>query len=289
MEKIVITGGTGLVGQALIPVLAAAGYDAIALRRPYTPDSLIGADTIINLAGENLSAGRWTPERKRRIIDSRVKTLDSIKNLLQIHPGTVKTLISASAVGYYGSKTSDHVFTEEDPPGDDFLSEVCRQWEFAADSFRQLGIRVVKVRIGVVLSEKGGAFPKLMIPLKFGVSAPLGSGNQWLPWIHIDDLAGIFQHLIEHQELRGPFNAVAPNPLTNRQFMKQMAIQKHRLFLPVGIPAFLIKALLGEMAVVTLEGSRASSGKLIQSGFRFRYPELTIGMIPRSVRGSRPS
>ena len=272
MEKIVITGGSGLLGQAIIPVLKEAGYDAVALRRPYVQGDLAGATAIINLAGESLSAGRWTTSRKKEIIQSRVNTLGSIRDLLQT--GTVKTLISASAVGYYGSVTTDHIYTEDDPPGNDFLAEVCREWESAANSFRPLGMRVATVRIGVVLSEKGGALPKMMMPLRFGVSVPLGSGKQWLPWIHTDDLARVFLHLLQHPELSGPFNAAAPEPVTNLEFMKHLAHLKNRLFIPVGVPGFLLKVMLGEMAVVTLRGSRISADKLIRSGFEFRFPEL---------------
>jgi uncharacterized protein (TIGR01777 family) len=272
LEKIVITGGSGLLGQAIIPVLKEAGYDAVALRRPYVQGDLAGATAIINLAGESLSAGRWTTSRKKEIIQSRVNTLGSIRDLLQT--GTVKTLISASAVGYYGSVTTDHIYTEDDPPGNDFLAEVCREWESAANSFRPLGMRVATVRIGVVLSEKGGALPKMMMPLRFGVSVPLGSGKQWLPWIHTDDLARVFLHLLQHPELSGPFNAAAPEPVTNLEFMKHLAHLKNRLFIPVGVPGFLLKVMLGEMAVVTLRGSRISADKLIRSGFEFRFPEL---------------
>ena len=274
MEKILISGGSGLVGKALIPVLRAAGHEAAALSRPYAQDALDGATTIINLAGENLSARRWTLQQKRKIITSRVNTLNSLHELLLSRPHTVKTLISASAVGYYGSVTSYQVYKEDDPPGNDFLSSVCRKWESAADSFQQLDIRVVKVRIGVVLSEKGGALPKMMMPLKFGISVPLGTGHQWIPWIYLDDLARVFLHLSEHYELSGAYNAVAPNQVTNSQFMKHLAKKYHRLFIPIGVPALLLRAILGEMAVVTLEGSRVSPIKLIASGFRFNSPRL---------------
>jgi uncharacterized protein (TIGR01777 family) len=276
MEKIAIAGGSGLIGQALIPVLQAAGYDAFTLRRPYSVEALSGVTAIINLAGENLSAGRWNIERKKKIIDSRVNSLATLHALVSQKSSTVKTLISASAVGYYGSVTNDHIYSETDPAGNDFLAEVCREWESAADSFEPLGIRVVKVRIGVVLSEKGGALPKMMMPLKFGVSVPLGSGKQWLPWIDIDDLVRVFLHLLQHAELSGPFNAVAPNPLTNSDFMKLLAKQKHRLFIPIGVPAFLLKVMLGEMAIVTLEGSRVSAEKLIKSGFEFQVTKPQI-------------
>lgn len=275
MKKIAITGASGLVGQELIPALKAAGYDPIALRRPYSRDSLAGVTAIINLAGENLSAGRWTMERKRRITDSRVNTLNTLREILQSGPHIVNTMISASAAGYYGTTTSDHIYTEEDLPGDDFLAGVCRKWETAADSFQPFGIRVAKVRIGVVFSDKGGALPKLTMPLKFGISVPLGSGNQWLPWIHIDDLVRVFLYLLQHDELSGPFNAAAPNPVTNKQLMKLLAKDHHRIFLPIGIPAFLLRLLLGEMASVTLEGSRISAEKLMGTGFEFRFPSFT--------------
>jgi len=278
MEKIVIAGGSGLIGKALLSVLESAGFQAIAIRRPYTPDSLSGATAIINLAGENLSAGRWTENKKRKITDSRVQTLNSLKDLLRIGDHSVKTLISASAVGYYGSIDSETFFDETDGPGTDFLADVCRKWESAANDFKPLNIRVANVRIGVVLSKTGGALPKMMMPLKFGVSAPLGSGKQWIPWIHIDDLAAVFVHLLQNPELQGPFNAVSPNPVTNQQFMKQLATQKHKLFIPIGVPAFLLKILLGEMAIVTLKGSRVSSLKLRTSGFHFEYPTLPIAL-----------
>jgi uncharacterized protein len=274
LEKVVITGGTGLIGQALIPVFQSAGYEAVAVRRPYKPEALEGASAIINLAGENLSSGWWTAGKKRRITASRVETLAALLELTRMTPGAVKTVISASAIGYYGSNTSEYIYTEEDPAGSDFLSQVCRDWEQAAGSFEQLGVRVAKIRIGVVLSENGGALPKLMMPLKFGISVPIASGKQWMPWIHIDDLARIFLHVLQHENLTGPFNAVSPEPVTNRDFMKQLARKNHRLFIPVGIPGIFLKIGLGEMAVVTLEGSRVSAEKIIQSGFEFQYPSL---------------
>jgi uncharacterized protein len=274
MEKIVISGGSGLVGQALIPLLRSAGHEAVALRRPYTAESLKGATIIINLAGENISGGRWTRKRKKAITDSRVNTLNTLRQLLGDGPHTVKTLISASASGYYGTNNTDVTYSESDPSGNDFLAGVCRAWESAADTFEPMGIRVAKVRIGVVLSEKGGALPKLLMPLKFGISVPLGSGNQWLPWIHIDDLARVFLHLVQNPHLSGPFNAVAPNPVTNRQLMKQLASARRRLFIPIGVPPLFLKAILGEMAVVTLEGSRISAQKLLDSGFSFHHETL---------------
>jgi uncharacterized protein len=274
MQKIVIAGGSGLIGRFLLKNLHAEGYDATALKRPYSSTSLSGATTIINLAGESLSTGRWTPVKKKMILESRTEVLKSLKEILQNNPNTVKNLISASAIGYYGSTTSDHIYHEDDPCGNDFLAAICSGWESAADSFEALGVRVVKIRIGIVLSRQGGALPKLMIPLKFGVSTPLGSGKQWMPWIHMDDLSGIFLHAIQHQDMSGPFNAVAPGHITNRDFMKELAVHYHRLFIPFGVPAFLMKALIGEMATITLEGSRISSEKILNAGYRFKHPNL---------------
>ncbi len=286
MSAVLVPGGTGLIGQALIPVLSGAGYQPVVLSRSelkitgnipvhgYTAEALTGATAIINLAGENLSAGRWTADRKTKIINSRVNTLSTLYHLLESNPHTVKTLISASATGFYGTQTSDHVYQETDPPGNDFLAEVCFRWEEAARSFESLGIRVVTVRTGVVFSDQGGALPKLMLPLKFGVSLPLASGNQWIPWIWIDDLAGIFLHLLQNERLSGAFNAVAPEPVTNRQLMKQLARQHHRFFIPTGVPAFLLNMALGEMSVVILQGSRVSSEKIEQAGYVFTQPRI---------------
>jgi len=274
MQKIVIAGGSGLIGQFLLKILHAEGYDATTLQRPYSSTSLSGATTIINLAGESLSSGRWTPHKKKMILESRIGVLKSLREILQNNPNTVKTLISASAIGYYGSTTSDQIYQEDDPCGNDFLAAICSAWESAADTFEALGVRVVKIRIGIVLSKQGGALPKLMIPLKFGVSTPLGSGKQWMPWIHMDDLAGIFLYAIRHEDIKGPFNAVAPSHITNRGFMKGLADHYHRLFIPIGVPAFLMNALMGEMATITLEGSRISSEKIVSAGYNFKRPDL---------------
>jgi uncharacterized protein len=274
MQKIVIAGSSGMIGQFLMKRLHSEGINAIGLPRPYSANSLSGATTIINLAGESLASGRWTPDKKKKILESRLGVLGALREIIKNNPNTVKTLISASAVGYYGSATSDHIYHEDDPGGNDFLAGICSKWESAADSFENLGIRVVKIRIGIVLSQQGGALPKLMIPLKFGVSTPLGSGKQWMPWIHMDDLTGIFMQAIRNEELKGPFNAVAPGHITNHDFMKELAKVHHRLFIPFGTPAFLLKAVLGEMATITLEGSRISSEKVISAGYNFKHSNL---------------
>lgn len=282
-KSILIPGGSGLIGSHLVRELQDSGYrTAILSRNPesgrgilgYTRESFERADAIVNLAGESLSAGRWTKNRKQRIIDSRIRSLEILYDLVRTGDNQVKTLISASAIGYYGNKTTDRIHTESDPAGSDFLADVCRRWEEAARPFEKLGIRVVNLRIGVVFSQEGGALAKLMMPLKFGVSIPLGSGRQWLPWIHIKDLVHIIMHCIENEHISGPINAVSPDPVTNRTFMRFLARKYNRLFIPFGVPGFLLNLALGDMASVTLTGSRISSRKLVDSGFDFRYPTI---------------
>ena len=261
--KIAVAGGSGLVGRALLESLREAGYEAFAWKRPYQERDLDGVSAIINLAGENISSGRWTRKRRKSLLASRVNTLESIRSLVSQRPGQIKTLISASASGYYGTKTSAQIFSEEAPPGTDFLAGVCVEWERSARQFEDLGIRVGIVRIGVVFSEEGGALPRLKLPLTFGISAPIGSGNQWLPWIRLEDLVQVFIHLLKNDHLSGPFNAAAPIPLTNRQLMKWLATRYRRLYIPIGVPGFILRLILGEMSVIILEGSRLSPGKLI--------------------------
>jgi len=273
-EKIVIAGGSGMIGQALLEMLHAAGRNAQALRRPYRAEDLKEATAIINLAGENLSAGRWTTRRKKLILDSRTQTLETLLKLNQEAGNPIKSLISTSASGYYGTTTTQHVFQEEDPPGTDFLAGVCRAWEESALRFQSAGTRVAIVRIGVVLTDRGGALPKMAMPLKFGLSVPLGSGKQWVPWIRLEDLCRIFIHLLDEPQLSGPFNAAAPEPVNNRELMKTLARNKRRLFLPIGVPPLFLKLMLGEMAVVTLQGSRLSASRIEASGFRFTYRNL---------------
>jgi hypothetical protein len=190
----------------------------------------------------------------------------------------VKTLISASASGYYGTVTTDRTFTEDDPPGSDFLATVCREWEEAALAFGATGTRVALVRIGVVLTDRGGALPKMALPLKFGLSAPLGNGVQWVPWIRLEDLCRIFIHLLDRPNLSGPFNAVAPEPATNRGLMQALARRYRKLFIPIGVPPLLLRLLLGEMSVITLRGTRLSSARIRETGFRFDYPDLSEGL-----------
>ncbi len=203
-------------------------------------------EAIINLAGAPIFK-RWTPEYKSEILRSRVDSTRLIFNTLQKIEHQVKTLVSASAVGYYPS-SFEKEWTETDPPGSDFLSLVCQKWEQEAQHFEELGIRVVRNRIGIVLSKKGGALPQIAKPVKFGVGAPLGSGQQWMAWIHLQDLAGIFIHTLENETMSGPFNAVGPHNVTNKELTKKCAAVLNKPFFMPNIPKFALKLAMGEMA-----------------------------------------
>lgn len=282
MAIIYISGGTGLVGQHLHKKLEDEGHRVVIMGRSQ-PDHLksIGtADYIIHLAGENISAKRWTKAQKRRILESRVHTARQIYNALleRPEPPKLKAFISASATGYYGAVTTEKEFMEEDPPATDFLAETCRQWEEAADRFGALGVRVVKIRTGVVLTPKGGALAKMSLPVKLGVGSAFGTGRQYLPWIHIDDLCAIYLQAIGDTDMHGAYNAVAPDHQTNRTFTRTLAQVLRRPFWFPPVPAFVLKAALGEMADILLTGSRVSSEKIRRTGFHFRFPELQAAL-----------
>jgi hypothetical protein len=291
MKGVLITGGSGLIGRSLTVHCLSAGVRVYHLSRKTTisgvktfewnPDrgeidrtSLEGVDTIIHLAGESVAGGRWTAARKRRILSSRVEGLRTLRAALAERTHQIKTLITASGVGYYGFCPEDNPVTENSPPGTDFLAEVCRQWEGEAESFTGLGLRVAAVRIGLVLSAQGGALPALMRPIRWGVGAPLGSGRQGCSWIHINDLCAVFLHLAGNNSLSGPFNAVSPEACTNAELTRQVAlVLKRPLWLPP-VPGFVLRAVLGEMAGMVLGGAFVSADRLVQSGFRFRYTHL---------------
>ena len=206
-------------------------------------------------------------------MDSRVLSARTLYNNLE--PGhKLKALISASAIGYYGAVTGSEIFVESDPPGNDFLGEVCKNWESATAQFSQKGIRTVSIRMGVVLSARGGALSRLAPLAKMGLSAPVGSGKQYMPWIHIDDLCEIFIKSIEDEEMKGAYNAVSPEQVTNRDLTRQLAKSLDKPFWLPNIPALLMRILYGQMAVMLLEGSRVSPGKIMEAGFSFQYPEL---------------
>lgn len=290
-KHILLTGGTGLLGKKITQLLVANGYSVSYLSRSPGTDARIatyvwdvnkglidehcvdGVDTIIHLAGAGIADSRWTKERKREIVDSRTKSIALVYDVLKNRQHTVKTVISASGVGYYSDR-GDEIMTESSGPANDFMGTCCMAWENAVNGGEKLGLRIVKFRTGVVLSTEGGALPKIATPVKLGVGAALGSGKQWMPWIHEHDAACMYLFAIEHEELSGVFNMVAPQPATNKQFTKAIAEVLNRpLWLP-NVPAFVLKLALGEMSTVVLGSTNASAKKIISSGFSFNYPEL---------------
>ncbi len=231
---------------------------------------------IIHLAGANISEKRWTNERKKEIITSRVDSAQLILKALQKKNIQLKSFISASAVGIYGAITSEKIFKEDHEKGNDFLSKVVILWEKAADEFLEKNVaeKVVKVRISIVLSEKEGALKKMAVPVKFGIGSPIGTGTQYIPWIHIDDLSSAFEFALKNENITGAYNASAPQHTDNENFIKEIAeVLNKPMFMP-NVPGFMMKLIFGELAVVLLEGSRTSSEKLQNTGFQFKFPEL---------------
>ncbi len=292
METVLITGGTGLIGSHISKKLKEKGYTIAFLSRKRNtdgqipvyfwdpdkniihPEAISGTDYIIHLAGAGIGDKRWTKKRRELISDSRIKTGELILRKFQESGKNLKAFISASGIGYYGTITSDKIFNETDPPSDDFLGEVCRKWEEMADRFNEAGVRTVKLRTGVVLADKGGALERMTNTVKMGIGSPLGSGRQYIPWIHIDDLCNLYLKAVEDPAMTGAWNAVAPEHTTNREFMRILAEVLEKPFFFPAVPSFVLKMLLGKMSGIILKGSRASAGKIISSGYKFEYPVL---------------
>jgi len=227
---------------------------------------------VVHLAGESI-AGRWTVAKKTRIRDSRVQGTSTLAAALARTGRPPKVMVCASAIGIYGDR-GDEVLREESAPGSDFLAEVSQQWEAATEPAARAGVRVVSLRIGVVLSRRGGALGRMLTPFRMGAGGRIGSGSQWMSWITLDDLVGAIQHALATDSLRGPVNTVAPNPATNAQFTRALGETLHRPTV-FPLPAFMVRVMFGEMGEALLLGSqRVDCGKLVASGFRFRHPEL---------------
>ncbi len=266
-----ITGASGFVGRALITELQRLGHQVrpISLRGELAPDALAGCTAIVHLAGEPV-AQRWTPEARAKIERSRTEGTRALVNAMRQHRPQV--LVSASAVGYYGNR-GDKVLTESEPAASDFLGRVAKQWEEEALKAEDLGVRVARIRIGMVLGRNGGALEKMLLPFKLGLGGPIGGGQQWMSWIHIDDLVALIVYLLIESTVRGVFNAVSPHPVTNAEFTKALGEAVHRpAFMPV--PAFAVKLLFGEMSEVVLNSQRAVPEAAIRAGFTFQYPEI---------------
>jgi uncharacterized protein (TIGR01777 family) len=284
MAKILITGGTGLVGKRLSQMLIDQNHDVLILSRnpknknEYKWDvannyidenALLETDYIIHLAGAGIADKRWSVKRKQVIIDSRVKTANLLFKKIKEYKINLKGFISASGIGYYGAITSKTIFKETDTAGSDFLGEVCQKWENAAHQFANLNIPVTILRTGIVLAKEGGALDKMKTP----IISPLGTGIQYLAWIHIDDLCEMFITSID-ANLTGVFNAVAPESHTSITFSKALAKSIKRPYLGIGIPSFMLRLLFGELSVILLEGSRISAKKIEKNGYSFRFKTL---------------
>lgn len=290
-KHILITGATGLIGSRLTEIMRQDGYRITHLSRSREHDSGVrtflwdvdrswiepGAfddiDAIIHLAGAGIADKPWTEKRKQEIIDSRVKSTALLREQLSNQQHKVKVFVSASGVGYYGT-SEEKIFNESDAAGNDFLANVTWLWEQEVEKITALSMRVVALRTGIVLSNKGGAMDEFIKPIRWYVGAPLGSGNQWMSWIHVDDLCKKYIHAVENESIQGAYNAVAPEVVTNRAFMKATAKALGRpIWLPP-IPKFFLKFLLGEMVYLVVEGSRVSSKKIQDSGFHFEFDKL---------------
>lgn len=287
-KNILITGASGLIGKQLTHLLQLHGYVVSHLGRKKSSgnirsyvwnidqheldhEALQANSTIIHLAGAGVADKPWTPQRKKEILESRTHSTRLLFDSLKQENHAVETVICASAIGYYGFHDDPRALHEDDAPGTDYLADVVKQWEHEANAIETLGIRLVKIRIGVVLSNNGGALPEIAKPVRYYAGAALGSGLQYLSWIHMDDLCAIFLKAVEDSALHGAYNAVAPNPVTNRELTQHIAAAlKKPLWLPP-IPAFVLKALLGEMADLALRGSNVSAEKILNTGFTFSF------------------
>ena len=286
--KILIAGASGLVGSALVSKLKAEGAEVTPLVRSeaksgeieWHPDrgsidapALEGFDAVINLAGDGIAKGRWTEEKKRRILDSRVNGTRLLSETMANLSRKPATFINASAVGFYGSR-GDELVDEESGPGEGFLAGVCRQWESATTLAEQAGIRVVKLRLGVILTKDGGIMGSMLGPFKLGLGGKVGSGEQVISWVAMDDVAGVISFILQNDSVRGPVNAVAPQPVTNEEFTKTLGrVLSRPTFM--AMPAFAARLAFGEMAdEMMLSSTRVAAKVLNGAGFRFQYPEL---------------
>lgn len=292
MATILITGGTGLIGRSLSKLLLQSGHQVRILSRNPRQGAPIpeyywnvekqeidekafeGVEHIVHLAGIGVADKRWTTARRKAIIDSRVDSMKLITQTVKKLGLRLKSFAGASAIGIYGMLTSERIFSEEDRGADDFLRETCELWERSYDEISHYSDKTAIIRIGVVLSENGGALKRLIPLFKAGLGSPIGNGRQYMPWIHLDDIAAVFYEALFNPRLNGTYNGVAGEHITNAYFSEQLAHALNKPYFMPAVPAFAMKLLYGDMANVLLLGSRASNHKLLDTGFRFRYPSL---------------
>lgn len=298
METVLITGGTGLIGKALTKELVTKGYRVIILTRRENKTASKGeiqyahwdiekqlldkeaiwqADYIIHLAGANVADQRWMAKRKKEILESRTKTAGLLVRSLQEVSNKVKAVISSSAIGWYGADSvvpNPNPFIETDPPDNSFLGETCKAWEESIEPVQSLGKRLIKLRTGIVLSKEGGAYTAFKKPIKFGAASVLGNGKQVISWIHINDIVGAFVFALENEQMKGVYNAVAPQPVNNKRLITTMAAENGGIKIPIHVPEFALKALLGEMSVEVLKSATVSSKKIEEAGYVFQFPSI---------------
>ncbi|WP_428229733.1 TIGR01777 family oxidoreductase [Flavobacterium sp.] len=292
-KNILLTGGTGFIGKHLTDLLIESGFSVSVLSRSdkkNTPaisyykwdltrnyideEAILSADYIIHLAGEGIVEKRWTKKRKKDILESRIKPIDLIFSVLKKNNKTLEGFVSASAIGIYGAITNEHICDENTPPANDFLGITCLEWESAVDKINSLGIRTVKVRTGIVLGKDEGFLKKIVPSFKAGFGAILGTGKQYVPWIHIEDLCQIYLKAIADEQMHGPYNSCVTDNTTNASLSKALAhLFGYKIWLPKA-PAFILKIVLGEMSLAVLEGQRVSSEKIEKMGFEFEFTDL---------------
>ncbi len=295
MKNILITGGTGLVGTLLSKMLLDKGYQVAILTRSETQGmpykayrwsidkwyiekpAIEEAQVIVHLAGAGVADKKWTDKRKKLIIRSRVESAKLLHEYLSEVDHQVETFIGASAIGYYGDRGKE-LLTEESTPSSGFLSKTCQLWEEANQPIAQLGIRQVLFRIGIVLSKQGGALPLTAMPVKFHLGSYFGNGQQYYSWIHIHDMCSMIIAAIENKQMEGVYNAVAPNPVTNKEFVATIAKALNKKALMAPVPAFMARLGMGEMASIVMDSARVSAKKVEEAGFEFTYPHLLAAL-----------
>ncbi|MGC5703504.1 TIGR01777 family oxidoreductase [Pseudomonas sp. NFXW11] len=297
---ILLTGGTGLIGRALCRHWQAQGHQlSVWTRQPEKVAALCGPqvraiktlqeldqaplDAVINLAGAPIADRPWTHKRKALLWGSRITLTETLLNWLESREQKPRVLLSGSAVGWYGDAGEREVSEDSPPVSEDFASQLCIAWEETAQRAEAIGVRVVLLRTGLVLSAEGGFLSRLLLPFKLGLGGPIGNGRQWMPWIHIDDQIALIDFLVHQDEARGPYNACAPKPVRNREFAKSLGRVLHRPAL-IPLPAFVLRLALGELSVLLLGGQRAVPARLLEAGFAFRFTDLPAALDDVSSR-----
>ena len=310
MTKVLITGGTGLIGKALTKELVNKGYDVIILtrnksgyknsesvsfaewdveKRMVDSEAIAKADYIVHLAGANIAERRWTEKRKKQISDSRVQSGNLLSKAVAEIPNNIKAIVSASAIGWYGPDPqipNPRPFVETDEASDDFLGSTCRKWEEAIRPVQAPGRRLVIFRPGIVLTNDGGAYPEFKKPLRFGLATILGNGRQMISWIHIADLVRLYIEALANDQLAGVYNAVAPNPVNNKTLICQMARQLKKMYIKVPVPVFILKAVLGELSIEVLKSATVSSRKIESTSFQFTFPHIETAIQNLKIKAS---